>query len=230
MAGSPSRSRRIPVSVSRISWSVTRASLRRMWVARRGVRREGKRPAPARPCAARSRAAGRGPRSRRSARSARRRARISATPRARAASTRMFSASSSSWRPNTRQLITQLTSSSDRLRLVPAFILGRLEQHDADDAVVAELVEQAELQRQRLRVGGERRHLRLGAADRRGVELVGLVDELGDAGEVQRVRPGRTRPSWRAARGTPPCRRRRSPGSRARGSPRTARRGPGRRR
>ena len=60
---------------------------------------------------------------------------------------------------------------------------------DGDDAVVAEPVDQADLQAERLRIGHDRQHLLLGAATGGQVELVGLVDELDDPAEADAVEP-----------------------------------------
>ena len=60
---------------------------------------------------------------------------------------------------------------------------------DGDDAVVAEAVEQAQLQPEGLRILHQREHVFVGIAPRRQIELVGLVDELNGALQPDLVEP-----------------------------------------
>ena len=139
-----STSRRIRVSTARISSSVTRPPCGRCGWGGRRAQRSASVPAPVLAGRREAELAGTGRRPRRSSRSARRSRADRGGAAARAPPPpAMFIASSSSWRPNTRQLITQVSISS-----TSRWSAG-VEQHDADDAVVAERVEQAELQRER---------------------------------------------------------------------------------
>ena len=228
MAGSPSRSRRSR-SACRGSPGRSRGLLAAADAGGAvGVRLERKRPAPL----AGGREAEPGKRSAitplRSVGT--RRARISETPRARAASARMFSASSSSWRPNTWQLITQLTSSSapPPPSFPPSSPAGSSSM-TLTMPLSPNLSSRRNCSVSACGSAARRRHLRLGAADRRGVELVGLVEELGDAGEVQRVHRAEL-----DGHGELPEELLHVAGggrqARARGSPRTARRASGPRR
>ena len=53
---------------------------------------------------------------------------------------------------------------------------------DGDDTVVAELVDQPDLQSETVRRFFERHHLGFGVASRGQIELIGLIDQLRDAG------------------------------------------------
>jgi hypothetical protein len=66
----------------------------------------------------------------------------------------------------------------------------RAEDHRADQTVVAHSVEETELQGQSVGLGGNFGYLFAGVSTRCGVELIGLVDELDDAGVID----GRERP------------------------------------
>ena len=88
----------------------------------------------------------------------------------------MFMTSNSSSRPNTRQLMTQLSISniSARLRI-------RAKDHGADKPVVAEFVQQPKLQSHCFLCGGETSDLFGSVSLGRRVELIGFVEQLRNA-------------------------------------------------